>query len=234
MENQTSVSAILNAPWLIALLPTLLTMVITVIRKLNSPLKENASYFKDCGIPPLILRMSFSRAKLKEYKPYNKVTYACTLILGLTVFSCAGRVTYLVSKTYHESPKGWALLKLTSTNEDFLISLNKASSPDRKSWTITPETCKSKTYDNIASEFKISTELVYKLCTATTFKSEEEEIKEWIVKVHNGAFKLVIFFAPILFLMYWFSIALFLDAALKLSIDKYNQQQAERAKFYLT
>lgn len=234
MENQTSVSALLNAPWLIALLPTLLTMVITVIRKLNSPLKENASYFKGCGIPPLILRMSFSRTRLKEYKPYNKVTYAFTLILGLTVFSSAGWVTYLVSETYHESPKGWALLKLTSTNEHFLISLNEASSPDRKSWTITPEICKSQTYDDLASKFKISTELVYKLCTATTLKSEEGEIKEWIVKVHDGAFKLIIFFAPILFLMYWFAIALFLDAALKLSIDKYNQQQAERAKLYLT
>lgn len=211
MEDQTNVSALLNAPWLIALLPTLLTMAITVIRKLNSPLKEHASYFKDCGIPSLILRMSLSRAKLKEFKPYDKVTYAFTLTLGLIVFSAAGWLTYSLSETYHESPKGWALLKLTSTNEHFLISLNEASSPDRKSWKITPKICKSQTYDVLASKFKISTELIYKLCTATTLKSEEGEIKKWIVKVHDGAFKLIIFFAPILVVMYWFAIALFLE-----------------------
>lgn len=234
MENQLSVNAILNAPWLIALLPTLLTMLATVIRKLNSPLKDNANYFSDCGIPPLILRLSLSRTKIIEHKPYNKKTYIFILTLGITSFLSAGWFTYLVSKAYNESPDGWALLKLTSTNERFLISLNKATSPDGKSWIITPEKCISQTYDDIASNFKISRELVHKLCTAITFKSEEEIIKKWIIKVHDGAFKLIIFTTPIVLIMYWFAIALFLDAALKLTIDKYNQQQAERAKLYLT
>lgn len=234
MENQSTVGAILNAPWLVALLPTLLTMTLTLIRKLNSPLKEDSEYFKDCGIPPLILRLSLSRTKLREYKPYNKVTYIFILTLGLIVFSGAGWLTYQLSKDYHKSPEGWALLKLTSTNEPFLISLNKATSPDRKSWIITPETCALQTYGNIASEFKISESLVYKLCTAIIFKSEEGRIRKWIDMVHNDAFKLLIFYGPTLLMMYWFSIALFMDAVLKFQIDKYNQQQAERAKLYLT
>ncbi|MCH9300372.1 DUF6216 family protein [Pantoea allii] len=234
MENQLSVGAILNAPWLIALLPTLLTMVLTVISKLNSPLKENADYFKDCGIPPLILRLSLSRTKLKEQKPYNKAMYIFTLTFSLFCFSGAGWLTYLLNKNYHESPDGWALLKLKSTNELFLISLNEATSPDRKGWILTPKICASQTFDNIASRFKISDALVYKICTVITFKSEEPEIRNWIAKVHDGALKLIIFFTPILLLMYWFATALFLDAALKFQIDKYNQQQAERAKLYLT
>lgn len=209
-------------------------MILTIIRKLNSPLKDNADYFKECGIPPLILRLSLSRGQLKEYKPYYKNTYIFIISLGLTVFLFASWLTYSANEIYHESPDGWALLKLTSTNERFLISLNEATSPDKKSWAITPDKCASQLYENIATKFKISRELVDALCTSITIKKVEPEIQKWIIKIHNSNIKLMIFFTPLICILYWFAIALFLDALLKISIDKYNRQQAERAKLYLT
>jgi len=234
MENQIDINSILNAPWVVALLPTIVTLVITFIRKLNSPLKNYAKPCKQCGIPPLILRLSLSGGKLFEGKYFKRGEYIFTLSMAFLIFVAAGYVTYLTSKAYHESPPGWALLKLTSTNEIFLISLNEATSPDRKSWKVTPQICATQTYDTIALNTKTSTSLISKLCSAITLKSEENEIKNWITKIENGNFKLLIFSVPLLFMMYWFALALTLDAALKLTIDKYNKEQAENAKFYLT
>ncbi|WP_053140713.1 DUF6216 family protein [Erwinia billingiae] len=234
MENELNINAILNAPWLLALLPSFLTFAVTAIRKLNAPLNEDTDYYRACGIPPLLLRLSLSRGKLKESNAYSKKVNILIMSLALIMFCGAGWLTFQASKAYHESPPGWALLKLTSTNEHFLISLDEATSPDKKSWVISPKKCALQTYDTIASDLKISNNLVFKLCNILTLKSQEKEIKEWITKVHNGAFKLIIFFIPIILMLYWFAIALLLDAMLKLTIDKYNKQQAERAKQYLT
>lgn len=234
MENELKINAILKAPWLLALLPTIVTLVVTAIKKLNGPLKNNSQQCKECGIPPLILRLSFSRGKLFEMKPYTKANYILIVGFSLLFFSLAGYLTFLSSKAYHESPAGWALLKLTSTNEHFLISSTEATSPDKKTWSLTPQICTSKTYDTIASDIKSSTALVSKLCEAITLKSEQKEIESWIKKVHNGKLKLIIFLAPILITLYWLALSLILDAVLKLIIDKYNKKQAERAELYLT
>jgi|GEM_PF-6695992 hypothetical protein len=234
LENQLSINVILNAPWLIALLPSLVTFAVTVLRRLNAPIEEYTQHSKACGIPPFILKLSFSKGRLFKCKPYDKATYIVTLSFSLVVFIAAGWLTFLTSKAYHESPAGWALLKLTSTNEYFLISQNGATSPDRKTWKITPHTCSSETYDVIASNIKSSLTLVSNLCSAITLKSAEKPIAQWITKIHNGKFKLVIFSTPILIAMYWFAISLIMDASLKITIDKYNKQQEKRLEQYIT
>lgn len=234
MENEININAILNTPWLLALLPLAITLIISFFKKFNSPLKENAEYYKSCGIPPVILRLSLSRNKLAVMKPYNRMNYIFVFGFSIIVFAGAFMLTYITSKAYHESPKGWALLQLTSTGEHFLISSKKATSPDKKSWELTPQICTAKTYEAIAKDIKSSTALVARLCSAITLKSEDDEIKNWITKVHNASLKLLVTFIPALCLMYWFALALMLDGALKITIDKYNKEQNERARFYLT
>jgi len=234
METLFSLNSILNTPWIIAILPSILTSLVTVIRRINSPLKEEVSFYEQCNIRPWQLRMSLTRYKLHKASRLQKVDLFFYILLILILTFSTGSFAWLTARMYDENPKGWALLKLTSTNEYFLISPNEAKSPDRVSWQLTPGICLAQTYDAIAKERGISHALTFQLCRAITLPGEEPKINAWIIKVHKGIFKITMFTVPLLLLMTWFNLALLLDVRLKIKINKYNQRQQQRAAQYLT
>lgn len=159
----------------------LVSLVTIFWKKLNLIPKKDACFFKKAGVQPWQINISFTRINFWKAKKLTKKVKAgyffmMTVMLTLFIF-----FAYFAFESIVSQPNQWAALKLIKTNEQFLLTYDKAKNfNNEKPWELTPDTCHTKTYQTLSKEKGISHALVYSICTSIGMIGEKNKIEKRI------------------------------------------------------
>jgi hypothetical protein len=122
-------------------------------------------------------------------------------------------------------PHGWAALRYTKTDENFLITYDKAMNfYEENSWSLTPHMCQSETYQALAKERGISDDLVYTICTHIGLKGEQKEIAARISSTENQKYLSLLLCAFAISYFVFFILAIFAELRIHRKIANYMSE----------
>lgn len=219
---------------IISFFTVLYTFYRLIIKRLNSTSKKYKNILKKAKIKPWKLKLFtiiISLDTVPSITRADKIFAPLMLCISLLGLSFSGYFIYKVSLI----PTNWAYLTLKSSQEEFLITYDKATSADiKKSWSIDTDKCLNNKPVDIATENNISLNLAIMICSSIGKNSHDKELGEAIKKSEREKVFLYIIFTMIILQMLWLAGNTCMTLLYKKRLKKIIINEQNRAELYLT
>lgn len=223
---------------LITIIISVLTFALAVLKSISSVLNKSIGeadvIYKKAGLKIWKLRLFAVNLPVNKVP---KITKGGLLTFSFITIFCiiSGAFSGYYNFKIRQIPDGWIWLTFKKTNEDFLLTKNKASEQAlHPSWYITMETCKSKNLQNLVEKKKISQELHNFICSIITNEKYENELKKSIEKFQHEKrpISLLLTFMFVFFL--WIFMNAMLTFIYTIKLRKSILKEHKDARNYLT
>ena len=166
--------------------------------KLFKPIPD---YVKDAGISTFLYLLSYRNVDIENVKPITSINKFLMLLFSLIIMVSIGCFSYYSFKIILNTPREYANLTLSSTDEWFVISENDARSyPDNNKWRLDQDACHTDIYQEISKSIGASYDLVYLICNSVGLDKQKVHIRKRVEKFRKD--RNVVVFINIIFITY--------------------------------
>ncbi|HEI9851341.1 TPA: hypothetical protein SLN67_004422 [Serratia marcescens] len=221
---------------IIGILGSLCVAALVCIRYFSKPRGDNQEFLSKAGVSNWLIKLFAISIPLKEV-PEN--TRSDKIISGLIISILMSSLVFF-SHMHIQTlriQKGWTLLTLTATQENFFINHDSAKDSslfNRHPWLIKKEDCANKKIEIIQKENGISIELARFICQSFINKAHQEKINDYINETDKEKSIIYQVISTIEIIILWISVNIACTLIFKKRVRDYIISQQKKAQEYIT